>query len=65
MKIETNPNKFITKMISVKNSTNSESFNGFGAWSLHGYGEISWIHPIYKIVLTLVSSKIKGGGKTN
>jgi hypothetical protein len=30
MKIGSNPNKFITKMISAKSSTNPESFNEFG-----------------------------------
>ena len=41
MKIESNSNKFITKMISEKISTNPESFTGFGRGR-----RIDWRNPI-------------------
>jgi len=41
MKIESNSNKFITKMISEKISTNPESFTGFGRGR-----RIDWRYPM-------------------
>jgi hypothetical protein len=41
MKIEANSKKFITKMMNAKNSTNSESFSGFGR-----DGRIDWQDPM-------------------